>query len=65
MAIDWNIVVQIASPLVGYIQIMTKDEMKKLHIPSPNEADSVDVLFGFDLVKKRVQSRKMKFARPV
>lgn len=48
----------------GYIQIMTKDEMLKLHIPSPNEADSVYMLFGFDPFKA-VQPTKMKFARAV
>lgn len=33
----------------GFIQIMTKDEMMKLHIPSPNMGDSVYMLFGFEV----------------
>lgn len=33
----------------GYIQIMSKDEMITQHIPSPNIADSVYMLFGFEV----------------
>ena len=49
----------------GLIQIMTKDEMRKLHIPSPNLSDSVKMLWGFEPTIKPEPAPKMTFARAV
>lgn len=50
----------------GFIQIMTKDEMKTKHkIVSPNMSDSVYMLWGIDPVKERPRAAKMNFRKAV
>ena len=49
----------------GFIQIMTKDEMRALKIPSPNLADAVYMLFGFEHETKVATVQKMTFRRAV
>ena len=48
----------------GYIQILTKAEIAKLQIPSPNIGDGIKMAFGFDVVQRR-KTQVMNFARAV